>query len=319
MKGGLLVTGGLGYLGGRVAQALARQTGLPVRLGTRQPSREPPAGLSACERILFDLESPSTLAACCRDIHTVIHLAALNEIDCARDPERAVQVNVAGTVRLLDCAIRAGVRRFLYVSTAHVYAAPLVGRFTEDSPTQPVQPYAITHKAAEDFVRAAGQTQPLTSLVFRLANGFGAPAGPAVSRWSLLVNDLCRQAATSRRLVLKSPGLQPRNFITLTDVARAVIHFLQLEPATLGDGLFNIGGRQSWSILEMTQLVAERCERVLGYRPAIERPDSPAPSESLRLDYCVDKAGAVGFWPKDDYATEIDATLRVCGDWFGPA
>jgi len=71
---------------------------------------------------------------------------------------------------------------------------------------RPVHPYAITHHAAEDFVLAAHDEKRLMGYVIRLSNGFGAPAHAGVDRWTLLVNDLCRQAVQTRQLILRSAG-----------------------------------------------------------------------------------------------------------------
>ena len=76
---------------------------------------------------------------------------------------------------------------------------------------------------------------------------------------TLLVNDLCRQAVQTGKLVMRSSGLQQRDFITLTDVGRAVRHLLELPPADCGDGLFNLGGDNSISVWDMVQRVSLRC------------------------------------------------------------
>jgi UDP-glucose 4-epimerase len=314
----VLITGGLGYIGGRLAHYLSTQTEWRVRLGTRNPDQELPPELARCGLTHFDLHSPASLDAACQKVRFLIHLAALNEIDSAKNPGRAIEVNTRGTLDLAQSAIRVGVQRVLYFSTAHVYGAPLLGKISELVIPRPVHPYAYTHKAAEDIILAASAEKKFTAIVFRLANGFGPPIRAAVERWTLLVNDLCRQAVTHRRLVLKSAGLQPRNFITLTDVCQATAHFLKLESAALGDGVFNIGGRRSMTILEMTELIASRCEKVLGFPPPIERPAASGPSESQFLDFTIAKAQAAGFLPHDAFEAEIDATLNFCAHAFAP-
>jgi UDP-glucose 4-epimerase len=308
----VLITGGLGYIGGRLAQHLAAQAGMGVRLGTRNPGRPAPPELAGCELAHFDLESPESMEAACRGARFVIHLAALNEIDSARHPDRAIAINIGGTLKLAQCAARAGVERVLYFSTAHVYGAPLVGDINELALPRPVHPYAYTHIAAEDIVLAAGVEKKFTAVVFRLANAFGPPIRAEVDRWTLLVNDLCRQAAVQRKLVLKSAGLQPRNFITLSDVCAAAAHFLRQDKAALGDGIFNIGGRRSMTVLEMTELLANRCGKVLGFCPPIERPAATGPAETQTLHYSIAKAQAAGFEPQDNFEAELDAMLSFC-------
>jgi UDP-glucose 4-epimerase len=314
----VLITGGLGYIGGRLAHHLATRTGMRVRLGTRNPAQKTPPELAGCELTHCDLASRASLEAACRNVRFLVHLAALNEIDSAQHPDQAIAINTGGTLRLAQSAIGAGVERVLYFSTAHVYGAPLLGEISERVIPRPVHPYAYTHKAAEDILLAAGREKKFTAIVFRLANAFGPPIRAGVERWTLLVNDLCRQAATQGKLVLKTAGLQPRNFITLTDVCEAAAHFLGLEEAELGDGVFNIGGRRSMTVLEMTELLAQRCEKVLGFRPLIERAAALGPGEIQTLHYSIAKAQAAGFQPKDALEAELDGALSFCGRAFAP-
>jgi len=245
-------------------------------------------------------------------VDAIVHLAALNEIDSASHPDHALLVTTLGTLRLVQAAERAGVKRFLYFSTAHIYRSPLVGSITEQTLPRPVHPYAITHRAAEDFVLSANDRQSLTGIVLRLSNGFGAPAHAGVNRWTLAANDLCREAVLRRTLTLKSSGLQKRDFVTLHDVSRAVAHFLALPLPQCGDGIFNLGGENPLRIVDLAEWIADRCQIVLGFRPALHRPP-PRPGEgSDELDYRIDKLKATGFALCSDINREIDDTLRLC-------
>lgn len=312
-----LITGGFGYLGGRIAQALATNPGLSLRLGTRRPHPAPPEWLRTCEPVPMDLMADEDLAAACAGVSCVVHLAALNENDSASDPEQALLVNALGALKLLRAAEHAGVERFIYFSTAHVYGAPLTGTITEKTVPRPAHPYATTHRAAEDFVLAAHDRRVLTGIVVRLSNGFGAPAHPEVNRWTLLANDLCRQAVATGALQLRSSGLQQRDFITLSDVGRAVDHLIALPADICGDGLFNLGGESPLRIIDLTEQIAVRCNTVLGFIPPILRPEPLPQEESLPLDFRIDKLTRTGFSLEGDFAGEIDATLRLCQQAFG--
>lgn len=311
----ILITGGLGYVGGRVARHLANLTALDVRLTSRTPPAQLPHWLARGSIVGWD--SGQDGAAVLAGVDTVVHFAALNEIDSARDPHQALEVNGSDTVRLLAAAERAGVRRFIYFSTAHVYGAPLAGHIDEQRLPRPIHPYAITHKVAEDFVLAAHDKGSIEGVVLRLSNGFGAPVAAQVNRWTLIANDLCRQAVTTRKLVLKSSGIQRRDFVTLEDVAGCVEHFIDLPSAALGDGLFNLGGECVMSMLELTQEIARRCEAVLGFLPPIERPEAAAGERAVVLDYDIGKLKATGFQLRGAMQNEIDATLRLCEASFG--
>ena len=317
MRDKVLITGGLGYVGGRIAESLSKNSALQLSIGTRRAEVVVPAWLQNGGVVRMDLESRESLEFACKGVKYVIHLAGLTEIDSANDPERALAINGHGTLRLLRVAEKAGVKRFIYFSTAHVYGKPLEGRITEQTVPRPVHPYAISHHVGEDFVLAAHDSGSLTGIVLRLSNAFGAPNSTYANRWTLIVNDLCRQAVSSGKLILRSHGLQERDFITLEDVGKAVVHFLQLQRSVCGDGLFNLGGECSLAIIDLAELVASRCIGVLGFSPVIRRP-KPIGEEVLKeLEYNIDKVKATGFVITGSTNKEIDSTLLFCKHTFG--
>ena len=315
MNSKVLLTGGLGYVGGRLALAL-HEAGHIVRCGTRRSGLSAPAWIPDMQMAHLDWDSIESLSKVCQGVDSVVHLSAMNEIESANDPIGALQMNGLASLRLLEAAKMVGVRRFIYFSTAHVYGSPLQGNIDETTLPRPIHPYAITHKVAEDFVLAAHDRKQIEGVVIRLSNGFGAPATAAVDRWTLLVNDLCRQAVTIGELRLNSSGAQLRDFITLGDVARAVKHVLQLDANQLADGLFNLGGGKATSILDMTNRIAARWQVLTGREIAIVRPTGDAASPPV-LNYRYDKLAATGFKLTSQVDREIDDTLKLCQQAFG--
>ena len=311
----VLITGGLGYLGGRIGRHLAGTGRFDVTLGTRNTATAPALDFSA--RIeTIRLDDPGSLPRSLRGVDLLIHLAALNDAESAADPARALQVNGIQTHHLLAAAAAARVRRIFYVSTAHVYGAPLSGTIDENTPPRPSNPYASSHRVAEEAVLAAHARGDIEGVVVRLSNGYGAPLWPGVRCWTLVVNDLCRQAVERRRLVLRSDGLQRRDFVPLTDVARACEHLLNLSREACGNGLFNLGGDATWMIYECAQRVAVRCEAVLGYRVPVDRVEPAAGASSPPLAFLSEKLKATGFSLQASPAGEIDGTLLACATWF---
>jgi UDP-glucose 4-epimerase len=317
MTDDVLVTGGLGYLGGRITRALANSPEFSVWVTTRRGRCPPCSWLPPGRCLQMDLTNDHEVRAACKGMDIIIHLAALNENESFSNPMGALLVNGAGTLRLLEAAIAAGVRRVIYFSTAHVYGSPLIGRITEATVPRPVHPYAITHRIAEDFVLAARSTGSLDGIVVRLSNGIGAPALAEVNRWTLVGNDLCRQAVVDHALQLKTPGLQERDFIPLSDIVHGAEHFLTLEKGTAGDGLFNLGGECSMTIRALAQLIRERCGEVLGFSPPIHAPPAGKQTFGEPLIYSIDKLKATGFHLEGSIEDEIDATLAFCHEHFG--
>jgi len=308
----LLITGGFGYLGGRLAQFLA-PAGYEILLGTRRQSA-PPFWLPQSKVVETRWDSSAALEHACTGVDAVVHLAGMNAQDCAANPVLAVEFNACATARLVHAAVRQRVKRFLYVSTAHVYGSPLSGVITEETCPVSLHPYATSHRAGEDVVRAASQRGEIEGIVARLSNTYGAPARKEVNCWTLLVNDLCRQALTTQRMALHTSGMQRRDFIALTDACRAIRQLLEIPAAKLDNGLFNLGGRWSPTILEMTNRIAERIFVATGRRPGISRKASQADKNQESLDYEISKLVKTGFAlsGNDLVDQEIDGLIQFC-------
>jgi len=303
----------MGYVGGRIAQALAVSDRFDLVLGSRV-ARPSPVWVPGARVLPMDWISLESLQVACDGVDAIVHCAGMNDAECLRDPVAALEVNGVNTVRLLEAAKACGVERFIYLSTVHVYGAPLVGRIDEASLPCARHPYASSHRAAEDAVLAAGPG--MAGIVLRLSNGFGVPAHPDVDAWTLLVNDLCRQAVIDRGLSLRSAGLQRRDFVTLHDIGRVVAHFLEVPAALIGHGIFNVGGGHAMRIIDMAHIIQARCQAVLGFAPQIIRPQPALDETSPELDYRIARLLATGFVLKGDIHDEIDATLRLCAQIF---
>ena len=316
MKRKILITGGFGYVGGRVAQMLAKRKDVQIFLGSRN-EQSSPGWLTDASVIQMDWLSQHSLIQSCKDIDTVVHLAAMNDGECLRDPVAALEVNAVNTARLVEAAKTSSVQRFIYVSTAHVYGSKLVGLIDETTLPKGPHPYATSHRAAEDIVLASNTH--FIGIVLRLSNGFGVPADPNVNAWMLLTNDLCKQAVTLRSMTLRSYGLQQRDFVTLDDVARVVDHMLELPKSKAGDGLFNVGSSYSMRVIDMVELIQSRCTKLFNFTPEIIRPKKDDNEMNLDLDYRIDKLLNTNFTLKGDMSSEIDALLLMCKKNFNQA
>ncbi len=322
----------MGYIGGRLAKFLVG-AGHEVYLGSRQ-LLSPPRWCPEARMVQMQWEDDAALASVCRGMDVVVHTAGMNAQDCAQNPRAALNFNGVCTERLVNAAIHQDVSRFIYFSTAHVYASPLVGIINEKTIPTNTHPYATTHRAGEDFVLSAASNKQIDGCVIRLSNAFGAPMYANVNCWSLLLNDLCRQAVISKKMVLHSSGLQRRDFIPMADVCRAIAYLLFL-PASRRESLelnysqspskdtvipsqpiFNLGGLWSPTVWEIASLLQLRCEEVLGFRPSLARLEATLGEQSAQLEYKMDSLSQMGFKLKKDPVFELDQLLLFCNHVF---
>ena len=305
----LLVTGGLGYVGGRLVEHLLHQPGYEIRLLTRREAPELAGWLQGVEVWRGDLRRPETLRGMGDGIDAVVHLAALNQDKCAQDPDGALAVNVGGTLHLLE-ALDTRLRQFIYVSTFHGYGANGRGVVTELTPLAPVHPYATTHTMAELYVGMYARQRSHGAGILRVSNGFGAPAHGGVDAWTLVVNELCRQAIEHGRLVLRSPGLQVRDFVGLADVAHAIE--LAFSNTTADVKIYNVGGLASYSMLEIAETVRRVYTGLYGRELPLERPE-PGPADVRgSLDFRCEPMQALGYRPRVTLEDGVRETLEFC-------
>ena len=315
----ILITGGMGYIGGRISHFLEKHA--PNTRVFMTARRMPHHALEWTKNIsvmamdVCRMESVKNCLQQVGNVDAIVHLAALNENDSLKDPARAFEVNTRGTLNLLLAASEKKMPRFMYFSTFHVYGKPDVNVITEQTPTFPFHPYAYTHRAAEDVVRSFNYYSGMQTLIFRLSNGYGYPMHKDVDRWTLVFNDLCRQAVTTGKIALRSSGREHRDFISLENAARAVFHFLFEAADKWGDGLFNLGGECSLSILDVADRVRTVYRKRYGKDVAsVDVPEEQEKSVSAYapVRFSVDKLKAAGFSLVENMDEEIDKTMELC-------
>jgi UDP-glucose 4-epimerase len=201
-------------------------------------------------------------------------------------------------------------KRFVYASTIHVYG-DLVGHLDESSPTRVKHPYGFTHQMSEQLFEYGFMKYKIPTTCLRFSNVFGAPANLGVNRWSLLVNDLCRQAVETRKLLLKSPNSQ-RDFIAMPDACMALERAIIHPDSESSFKIFNISSAKNMSVLQMAELIAARARLLFGTNIKITIDQNGVPASGIDFQISNSKAGSWGWTPTSDFAKEIDATLSLC-------
>lgn len=313
----ILITGGFGFVGGRLAQHL-QNVGHQVIIGSRNACR-PPDWLPDAEVVRTDWYDGRVLAEICEAADVVIHAAGMNAYDCAADPLAALEVNGMATARLVKAAMRANVRRFIYLSTAHVYASPLNGIITEDTCPRNLHPYATSHLAGENAVLSATQREKIEGIVLRLSNAFGAPMHKDVNCWMLLINNLCRQAVETGTMVFRTSGLEQRDFVSMTKVCRVVEALSTSSLGAKAPRVFNLGSGESKTLIEAAELVQEHCKLVLGEAPKILLPKANTGESPPALVYRTDALATQNLQVDVDEIDELKKLINFCRVSFTPS
>ena len=302
----VLITGGLGYLGGRLTEYLLSENHYLTIL-TRKIDLDQKLD-SRVKLVSVSWDNLDKITSNFEDIDCVIHAASMNAADCLASPQGAKNFNVNKTKELLKLSINSGVKKFIYISTAHVYSRTLSGYISEETETSNNHPYAETKKDAENVVLSYNKKNETKGIVVRLSNAIGPPMDINVNCWSLVVNNIARQLVTSNVAELNSSGEQRRDFVTMTDACRAILHLLNAE--SLKYNIYNVGGEWSPKINEIINLLKERYKFIFKIEPKIIFKDTNK-VKVKNFEYSIQRLKSTGFKlsNKEIVINEIDELL----------
>lgn len=250
----ILITGGLGNLGAWMTDHFVSKNEYDVYVLTKN---DRDILVDHSFRKIFcditDIDSLKRNLACLAPDY-VIHLASINETFSENYALSSLLVNSYGTRNLLECVSNWTVKKFVYISTFHVYGKEQGVISEQDIPT-PVNDYGITHLFAEMYVNMFSLKHKIPSVVLRLSNSYGCPKDHNSSKWYLLFNDLCRQAIINKSIQLKTNGTAVRDFLCMKDVCAATEAVMLLPDDAIE--IFNLGSGQVFSLLQMAEYIKE--------------------------------------------------------------
>lgn len=248
-----LVTGGAGFIGSHIVDALVAQ-GHRVRVldNFSTGHRANLAHLaSRIELVEGDISDRSVVRSAMREVEVVFHQAALASVPrSVAEPLATHEACVTGTVTVLDEARRAGVRRVVYAGSSSAYGDSPWAAKRESDPTQPLSPYAAAKLAGEEYCRAFFHSYGLETVCLRYFNVFGPrqdPNGP----YAAVIPRFIARLTAGEPPVIYGDGKQSRDF---TFVRNVVLGNLAAAAAPgVGGRLFNVASGRSFSLLSLAQ------------------------------------------------------------------
>lgn len=306
----ILITGGLGFVGGRLASYL-QSRGYDVVVGSRDVTAAP-LWLPGVSVVRMLWEDSRALQKACNSVDVILHAAGMNSQDCSNDPVEALNFNGTATSRLVSAAISANVRQFIFLSTAHVYADPLVGRINEQTCPTSLHPYATSNLAGEQALQYALKQKEIGGCVLRLSNVFGAPIHKEVNCWTLVINDLCKQALSCQKMVLKGDGRECRDFVPMTKVCQTLEWLVSGGMAFQRETLFNLGSGRAQTVLDVAKTIKKRCTELFSFEPELQKSATRSSKVFEPLYYVADNLQTGDFQSFYDPINEIDNLLNFC-------
>lgn len=247
----ILITGGSGFLAGRLANHLSKNFNVWV---CSNSLLQKPFWLKNCKFLYINWSDKNSVSEACKNKDLIIHTAGMNAQDCQLNPKRAFHINAELTKEILECAKTNEVKSFYYISTAHVYCNPLKGIIDEDNDVTNNHPYAASHALAERYLLRMIDKKEIKGSVIRLSNIYGMPAHKKVNIWSLLIQSLCKMSVQKGEVYLLNRKDVFRDFVGISEFLRFVEHLLIFEFEKI-PSILNFGSGQTQSSSEIAKKI----------------------------------------------------------------
>ncbi|MBN2831197.1 MAG: SDR family oxidoreductase [Candidatus Omnitrophica bacterium] len=300
-----LVTGGAGFIGSHIVEELVKR-GESVRVLDNFSSgkKENLRGLkNKIDLVRADIRSKEACLKACRGIDFVLHQAALRSVPKSmNNPKEYNEVNIGGTLNMLDAAKKSKVKRFVFASSSSVYGD--VSNFPEKESfvPQPISPYALTKLSGEYYCNIFSHHYGLPSVSLRYFNVFG-PRQSLDDEYAVVVPKFINSMLKDESPSVYGTGKQSRDFTFVTNVVNA--NLLAARIKSLKSGVFNIASGKDYTALELIAIL----NRIMGknIKPAFLK---KRPGDVFRTFADLSRAkNVLGFKPKFDFCQGLKITL----------
>jgi UDP-glucose 4-epimerase len=300
----VLVTGGAGFIGSHIADAHAARGDEVVVVDSLVGGRREFVPRAA-RFYQLDIRDPAVRDVLIEERPQVVnhHAAQVSVSASVKDPVFDADVNVLGTLRLLQHCAAAGVQQFIFASTGGaLYGEPETLPADESTPIRPLSPYGTGKSAAEAYVGLFQRAHGLRACCLRYANVYGPRQDPYGEAGVVAI--FSRALLDGQPATIFGDGEQTRDFVHVDDVVRANL----VATDQRIEGAFNIGTGRATTVNAVYRVLARAAATT---RPPRYAP--PRPGDVRHITLAIARARArLGWEPRIDIAAGLAATL----DWF---
>jgi UDP-glucuronate 4-epimerase len=309
----ILVTGAAGFIGSHIVDNLLCRGDSVIGVDSfdafyarevKERNLEEARSHDSFRMLEGDVRDEIFLAALPPDIDAIIHLAARAGVrPSISDPVLYTDVNVMGTIRLLELARERSVGTFVFASSSSVYGNNAKVPFSEDDPVdRPISPYAATKKAGELLCHTATHLHGLATICLRFFTAYGPRQRP-----DLAIHKFARLLRSGERIPMFGDGTSCRDYTFIDDISDGVLAALDRTAAHPGTHeVVNLGESRTVALKEMVATLADEMDLT----PDIELlPPQPGDVERTFAD--VSKARSLfGYEPKTEFRVGVRAFLE---------
>lgn len=248
-----LVTGGAGFIGTNVVHFLVEH-GHTVKVVDDLTAGKRERLPDSIDFYELDIRDTAALSTVCEGVDILIHLAALPRLQFSIDhPQVAHDVNITGTLSVLEAARAAGVKRIVYAASSSAYGDQEILPLTTDLPPQPKTPYALQKYVGEAYMKLWSELFGLKTVSLRFFNVYGPHLDPD-GAYALVIGRFLKLASQGQPLTVVGDGEQTRDFTHVRDVVSALYKAAQSDHVGRGE-VFNVGAGVQTTVNELTRLI----------------------------------------------------------------
>lgn len=322
-----LITGGCGFIGTNLIKKLLQETRHSVRvydnlstssindlseicgISNIQKNIEDydqwvPLSADSCQIIIDDIRNKNALLRATKGADVIVHLAANTGVpQSIQDPVLDCEVNINGTLNLLECAKSNNVQKFIFASSG----APLGGALPpicETTLPAPLSPYGVSKLSGESYCSVYHNLFNISTVALRFGNVYG----PGSQNKSSVVAKFIKQILAGQEIEIYGAGNQTRDYIFIDDLIDALILSAYSEKS--GGEIFQIATNKETSLIELTQALSLAFEK-FGVLDIASTHSSARSGDAMRNFSDISKAKEVLLWtPKTDLVNGLVKTIE---------
>lgn len=296
----ILITGGAGFIGSHIAEYYNGKAEVRVLDNLRSGNMKNLAGLNV-EFIRGDVRDRVKLARAMKGVDYVFHLAAMIGVpESMEHPLDCIDINVNGTLMVLEEAAKAGVKKLIYASSAAVYgnASELVRR--EDMCPDPDSIYAVTKLNGEHCCKIFSENKKLKTVSLRYFNVFGPRQDPE-SAYAAAPAVFCNRAIHGQKLKIFGDGEQSRDFVYIDDVVKVNAFFMENDL----EGVYNVATGRTVTINDLVNKILFMTDSQSEVEHLPERP-----GDIRHLQSSTDKLHGAGIRCDASFSASLGNTIN---------
>lgn len=308
----ILVTGGAGFIGSHIVDNLVKDNYSVRVLDNFSTGNINNLSQEIRDRIEFiegDIRSYHIVHNAVKGVDVILHLAALPSVPRSiKDPITTNEVNVVGTLNILNAAKEFGIKRLVLSSSSSIYGNNPVSPKTENMYPNPLSPYAISKVTAENYCRIFSEIYGLQTISLRYFNVFGPRQNP-FSEYSAVIPKFINLVLNDKQIIIDGDGTQSRDFTYVQNVVDANIRCInqEIEQKYL---VMNVACQESISLNKFVKILSEKLNKEI----KIEYLESRTGDVKHSLADIRSAKQHIGYTPFVSFEKGIEKTIKYFTD-----